>query len=132
MSRRRTPPEGRSEIRSERAPAPLGPYSQARMADGILYVAGQGPLDLGGRVRGATLEEQARATLDNLKAIVEAAGGNLSDVVKVNVYLADMSDWPRFNDVYREYFQEPFPARTAVQAGLRGIRVEVDAIAHLP
>jgi 2-iminobutanoate/2-iminopropanoate deaminase len=132
VSRRPTPPEGRSEIRSEGAPAPLGPYSQARMVDGILYVAGQGPLDVGGRVRGDTLEEQARATLDNLKAIVEAAGGNLSDVVKVNVYLADMSDWPPFNDVYREYFQKPFPARTAVQAGLRGIMVEVDAIAHLP
>ncbi|MGH9166234.1 MAG: RidA family protein [Acidimicrobiia bacterium] len=119
-------------IRTERAPAPLGPYSQARVAGGILYVAGQGPLSLEGQVQGETFEDQARATLDNLKAIVEAAGGSLSEVVKVNVYLADMNDWPRFNHVYLEYFQEPFPARTAVQAGLLGIMVEVDAIAHLP
>ncbi|MGH8936443.1 MAG: RidA family protein [Acidimicrobiia bacterium] len=119
-------------IRTERAPAPLGPYSQARVAGGILYVAGQGPLSLEGQVQGETFEDQARATLDNLKAIVEAAGGSLSEVVKVNVYLADMSDWPRFNHVYLEHFQEPFPARTTVQAGLLGIMVEVDAIAHLP
>lgn len=121
----------KGEIRTERAPAPQGPYSQARVAGGVLYVAGQGPLGLEGEVQGETFEEQARATLENLKAIVEAAGASLSEVVKVNVYLADMSDWPRFNDVYRQYFQEPFPARTAVQAGLLGILVEVDAIAHL-
>ncbi len=117
-------------VRTEAASSPTGPYSQGRVVDGILYVSGQGPSRPGLEVAG-TFEEQAADTLENLKAIVEAAGGDLRDVVKVNVYLADMENWPLFNEVYRRYFEEPYPVRTAVQAGLLGIMVEVDAIAHL-
>lgn len=117
-------------VRTEGAPSPAGPYSQGRVVNGILYIAGQGP-SRPGQDPAKTFEEQAANTLENLKAIVEAAGGTLDDVVKVNVYLADMNDWPRFNEVYRRYFNEPYPVRTAVQTGLLGIRVEVDAIAHL-
>lgn len=117
-------------IRTEAAPAPAGPYSQGRVVEGILYVAGQGSSRPNEDTPG-TFEEQAVNVLENLKAIVEAAGGELRDVVKVNVYLADMDDWPAFNDVYRRYFDEPYPVRTAIQAGLLGIMVEIDAIAHL-
>lgn len=118
-------------VRTEAAPAPAGPYSQGRVVDGILYIAGQGP-KRPGQDPAETFEAQAVNALENLKAIVEAAGGCLNDVVKVNVYLAEINDWSRFNEVYLRYFEEPYPVRTVVQAGLLPwIIVEVDAIAHM-
>ena len=113
------------------APA-AGPYSHAVSAGPFLFVSGQGPMkkDGTGVLRG-TIEEEARATLNNLKDILEDAGSSLERVVKVNVYLADMNHFGRFNEVYKEFFKKDFPARTCIQAGRlpMDIQVEVEAIA---
>lgn len=116
------------------APAPVGPYSQAVRAGCFLFVSGQIPLDpsTGELVRGDFAEEARRALL-NLKAIVEASGASLDRVVKVTVFLADLSLAGEFNRVYEELFREHKPSRSLVGvSGLpRGARVEVEAIAYL-
>lgn len=111
-------------------PAPVGPYSPAVRAGDFLFVAGQVPRDLRtGELLGATIEEQARSTLANLGRVLAAAGASVDDVVNVTVYLADEKDWEAFNSVYRSVFRAPYPARTVVGASLRGILVEVSAVA---
>lgn len=110
-----------------------GPYSQGVISGGFVFVSGQGPLDpKTGEVLGETIEEQAKLTMDNIKGIVEAAGSSMDDVVKITVYLERMSDFAAFNRVYKTYFDEPFPARTCIQAGLDDILVEIDAVAKIP
>jgi len=113
------------------APA-VGPYSHAVAAGGFLFVSGQGPMnkDGSGAFHG-TVEEEARATLINLRDVLEDAGSSLERVVKVNVYLADMNHFGRFNAVYKEFFTENFPARTCIQAGRLPLdtQVEIEAIA---
>jgi len=112
-------------------PAPVGPYSPAVRAGDFVYVSGQVPRDpRTGELLGATIEEQAEGTLANLQRVLAAAGATLDDVVAVTVYLADENDWGAFNAVYRETFRAPFPARTVVGAKLRGILVEVSAVAQ--
>ena len=111
-------------------PAPAGPYSPAVRAGDFLYVSGQVPRDpRTGDLLGATIEEQAHGTLANLRRVLEAAGASMDDVVSVIVYLADENDWGAFNAVYREAFTAPYPARTVVGAGLRGVLVEISAVA---
>ena len=113
-------------------PAPAGPYSPAVRAGDFLYVSGQVPRDpRSGELLGATIEEQAHGTLANLARVLESAGAAMTDVVSVTVYLADENDWGAFNAVYREAFRAPYPSRTVVGAGLRGVLVEVSAIAFL-
>jgi len=113
-------------------PPAQGPYSHAVAANGFLFVSGQGPVDPGGSgiVKG-TFEEEARLTLSNLKAVVEDAGSSLAQVVKINVYLADMGNFGNLNDIYKEFFPEDFPARTCIQAGRlpMDIQIEIEAIA---
>ncbi len=121
-----------SAVRTDKAPAPKGPYSQGRRAGGLLFVAGQGPFDAKGHLVGKTIVEQTRVTLENVKAIVEAAGASLADVVKVNVYLSDLGHFAAMNEVYAAFFAEPYPARTTVEVGLLGFLVEIDAVAELP
>jgi reactive intermediate/imine deaminase len=107
-----------------------GPYSPVITVErsGQLYViSGQAPLDDDGQVVGRTIEEQSRATLDNCRRQLAAAGCALGDVFKTTVYLTDLGHWNAFNDVYREYLSQPYPARTAVQTGLLpGFLVEVE------
>jgi 2-iminobutanoate/2-iminopropanoate deaminase len=124
----------RRYIQTDNAPRPKGPYSQAVVSTGRhLYVAGQGPVDpQTGEFVGASFEEQAVRTLENLKTIVEAAGASLKDVVKVNAYLANMGDFAKFNEIYRRYFSEPYPARTTVHSALVGFMIEIDCVAVLP
>lgn len=105
-----------------------GPYSQGILARGMLFVSGQGPLDAAGNIVAGDIEAETRMTMDNVKAIVEAAGFTMDDVVKVGVYLADLQEFDRFNAVYETYFSAPLPARTCVQAVLDNIKVEIDAI----
>jgi 2-iminobutanoate/2-iminopropanoate deaminase len=113
-------------------PPPAGPYSPAVRAGDLVFISGQVARDpLTGALVGATVEEQARQTLANLRRALEAAGASLADVVSVTVYLADENDWGRFNGVYTSVFSKPYPARTAVGAQLRGVLVEVSAIAWL-
>jgi 2-iminobutanoate/2-iminopropanoate deaminase len=118
-------------FKTNRAPAPIGPYSQAVKAGSLLFISGQGPIDpkTGKKVAG-DIKEQTRQVLENIKGILEAAGLTLENVVKVNVYLKNMSDFPKMNEVYKEYFKENPPARTTVQATPPDdIDVEIDAIA---
>jgi len=118
-------------FKTDRAPAPIGPYSQAVKAGSLLFISGQGPIDpkTGKKVDG-DIKEQTRQVLENIKGILEAAGLTFENVVKVNVYLKNMSDFPEMNEVYKEYFKENPPARTTVQATPPGdIDVEIDAIA---
>lgn len=115
------------------APA-KGPYAHAVSCSGqLLFVSGQGPVDPAtGEFTGTTFEEQAVRTFENLGAILRAAGADFPDVVKVNAYLADLGNFGTFNEIYRRYFREPYPARTTVHSALVGFLIEVDCVAVLP
>jgi 2-iminobutanoate/2-iminopropanoate deaminase len=122
-----------TEIRTDRAPRGTGAYSQALRAGDFVFISGQGPLDPQTlEVRGATVAEQTDATLGNLRAIAEAAGGTLSDVVKVSAFLSSIDLFADFNAAYERVFAEPRPARTTTGAELRDILVEIDAVLYLP
>ncbi len=115
------------------APAPKGAYSPAVRVGNLVFVSGQVPRDVRtGELLGDDIRAQARGVLANLRRALEAAGATLEDVVSVTVYLADPDDWGAFNEVYRETFPPPYPARAVVGAGLRGILVEVSAVAARP
>jgi 2-iminobutanoate/2-iminopropanoate deaminase len=122
----------RRVIRTEGAPVPIGPYSQSVAIASQLFTSGQIGVDPAtGKLVDGGVESQTRRTLENIKAIVEAAGGHLEDVVKVTIFLVDMQDFKAFNEVYAEYFPTPSPARTtvAVAALPAGARIEIDAVA---
>jgi 2-iminobutanoate/2-iminopropanoate deaminase len=121
-------------IVSDKAPAPVAAYSQAIRAGDFLFLSGQIPLDpKTNQLVSGGIESETRRVLDNLAAVLEAGGATFADVVKMTVYLADMQDFAAFNAVYVSYFPEQPPARATVAVlGLpRGVRVEIDAIAHL-
>jgi len=122
-----------TEIRTDAAPAPVGPYSQAIQLGDLIFVSGQIPLDpRTGEIVSGEIEEQTRQVLRNLKAVLEAADSDLSRVVKATVYLTDMSLFPRINAVYAEAFDaDPAPARATVEVSALplGAHVEIDAIA---
>ncbi|NIR43185.1 MAG: RidA family protein [Gemmatimonadetes bacterium] len=121
-------------IQTDNAPAAIGPYSQAIVSGGLVYTAGQIGLDpASGEFVEGGVEEQAHRVLTNLKAVLEAAGSSMKDVVKTTMYLADMGDFAAVNEIYGSYFEEPYPARSAVQAAKlpKGALVEIDAIARL-
>ncbi len=125
----------KKEIRSSGAPAPIGPYSQGVVSSGrLLFVAGQTPKDPGTGTMPNEFRAQAERCLQNVKAIVEAAGASMSDVVKVNAYLADLANFSAFNEVYAKFFSAPYPARTTVGAVLPGgaVQVEIDVVVSLP
>ena len=122
-------------ITSNRAPAPKGPYSQAIVYQGILYVSGQIPIDpQSGELKRGTIQEETEIVLNNLKAIVEDAGAKIDDVIKITCYLTDIKDFVGFNSVYENFFSNSPPARTTVQvAGLPlGVKIEIDAIVGMP
>ncbi|MGN7831764.1 RidA family protein [Pseudoxanthomonas sp. 22568] len=118
-------------IHTEQAPAAIGPYSQAVRVGNTVYFSGQIPLDpaTGNLVEG-DIEAQARRAFDNLKAVAEAAGGSLGDVVRLGLYLTDLGEFAKVNAVMQDYFQAPFPARSTIEvAGLpKGAAFEVDAV----
>jgi reactive intermediate/imine deaminase len=118
----------RIPIRSDGAPPPGGPYSQAIRSGSFVFLAGQAPfLTDGTRVDGP-FEEQARQTFRNLEAVASAAGASLADAVRVGVYLRDMSNFAAMNKIYVEFFRDPMPARTTIQSDLPGFEIEVDAV----
>ncbi len=123
----------RQQIKTAKAPMPKAPYSQAIISSGrYLFISGQGPVDPeSGNLLGGTFEEQAIRTFENLKTIAEAAGASLKDFVKVNAYLSDLGNFAEFNEIYRRYFTEPYPARTTVHSSLVGMMLEVDGIVVL-
>ena len=120
-------------IRTQNAPQPIGPYSQANMVDGFLFVSGQGAIDpRSGQVVGSDIEAQTRQTLTNVLNIVEASGLSSLDIVKVSIFLKDMSDFKKMNEVYKSFFTQNPPSRTTVEANLPlpNMLIEIDAIAH--
>ena len=124
----------KESIRTDRAPQAIGTYSQAVRAGTTVYVSGQIPLvpETMELVEGA-IDVHIRRVFDNLQAVAEAAGGSLRDVVKLNVFLADLAHFPVVNTIMADYFDEPYPARAAVGvAGLpKGAQVEMDAVLEL-
>ena len=121
----------RNIIHTEHAPAAIGPYSQAVRAGQTVYLSGQIPLipETGALLEGG-IELQARRVFDNMRAVCDAAGGSLSDIVRLGIYLTDLADFATVNAVMTEYFQAPYPARSTIQVSAlpRGAQVEVDAV----
>ena len=120
----------RKAIHSQDTARPRGPYSPAILADGFIFVSGQGPvnpktneLELG------DIRAETRRTLENIRTILEAAGSSLRDVVRVGVFLADIKDFDAMNEIYKQFFTEDPPARTTVGAQLPRIKIEIDCIA---
>ena len=122
----------KKEIKTEKAPKAIGPYSQAIVANGFIFASGQIPIDPStGKLSTGTIEEQTRLVLNNLKAVLEAAGSSFDKVVKCTVFLQNMDDFSRMNAVYGEFFKPPYPARAAVQVARlpKDVKVEIEAIA---
>jgi len=122
-------------IHTELAPAAIGPYSQGVVSNGLLFTSMQIALVPGtGELVGTTAPDQVRRCLENIKAIVEAAGGSLSDAVKVTVYLTRIEDFADVNEVYAGFFQDPLPARAVVEVSAlpKGALVAVEATASVP
>ncbi|MFC4455823.1 RidA family protein [Deinococcus sonorensis] len=120
-------------IQTADAPAAIGPYSQAVRSGSLLITSGQIPLQPDGTLLDGDIEAQTRQVLDNLRAVLAAAGSDLTRVIKTTVFLQDMQEFARMNAVYGEYFSEPYPARSTVQVARlpRDVRVEIEAIADL-
>ena len=121
----------RQPIHSDHAPAAIGPYSQAVRAGDTVYLSGQIPLDpASGQLVEGGIAAQARRAFDNLKAVCEAAGGTMDDIVRVGLYLTDLSQFGAVNAVMGEYFAQPYPARSTIEVSAlpKGVMFEVDAI----
>jgi 2-iminobutanoate/2-iminopropanoate deaminase len=116
-------------------PAPMGlPFSPGVKFGELLFVSGQGPIDKNGKVIRGDIRAQTKATLENFKRILEAAGSNMDCVLQTTVYLRDLSEYSGMNESYSSFFHDPKPARTTVQAGdlLFGMKVEVQGMAYVP
>ena len=121
----------RQPVHTDHAPAAIGPYSQAIRAGNTVYLSGQTPLvPATGQMVEGDIEAQARQAFDNLRAVCEAAGGSFERIVRLGLYLTDLSDFARVNAVMAEYFSQPYPARSTIQAAAlpRGAAFEVDGV----
>lgn len=119
-------------IFTSKGAAPSGAYSQGLRVGDFVFVSGQGPLHPEtGEVVGTTIEEQTQQTLENVKAILAAAGASMDDVVRVTAFLSDLSLFDRYNAVYATYFADPKPTRSTVGCQLLDIMIEIDAIAYV-
>ena len=121
----------RETVIAEKGPKPAGPYSHAVVANGFVFISGQGPVDPETGAMPDAFTDQVRQTLRNVQTILEAAGTSLDNVVKVNAYVTDLTRFQEFNEVYGEFFQQDPPARTTVGSSLLGFLVEVDCIASI-
>jgi len=118
-------------IQTDDAPQAIGTYSQAVKVDNTVYMSGQIPLDPASmEVVGGGIEAEITRVFDNLKAVATASGGSLDDVVKLNIFLTDLSNFPIVNEIMAKYFEQPYPARAAigVRALPKGVGVEMDAV----
>ena len=122
---------GKTIIKTDKAPKAIGPYSQAVLSENLMFTSGQLPIDpAAGKILEGSIEERTHMVLKNLQAIADEAGTSLDKVVKTTVFLTDMNDFQTVNKVYAEYFNEPFPARSAYQVAALplGANVEIEAI----
>lgn len=122
-------------ISTDKAPKAIGTYSQAVRHQGLVFLSGQIPLDPASmEVVPGGIEEQVTRVFENLSAVCKAAGGSLDDIVKLTVFLTNMSDFPQVNTIMGQYFTKPYPARAAVQVAAlpKGVNVEMDAILASP
>ncbi|MCP4303186.1 MAG: RidA family protein [Gammaproteobacteria bacterium] len=121
----------KSIIQTDDAPAAIGTYSQAVKVDNTVYVSGQIPLDPATmEVVSGGIEAEITRVFDNLKAVSAASGGSLTDVVKLNIFLTDLGNFPTVNEIMAQYFQQPYPARAAIGVAAlpKGVGVEMDAV----
>ncbi len=121
-------------IYTERAPRPIGPYSQGVVAGCYVFISGQIPIDPStGNIVNGEFSDRVIRVLENVKAIIESAGGSLNDIVKVTVFLRDIKMFQQFNEIYSRYFKENPPARTIVEVSNlpRGVDIEMEAIAYI-
>ena len=124
----------RNAVATTEAPAASGPYSAAIVSQGFAFLSGQGPYDSAGVLAGEDIATQTRQTLWNLDVVARASGATLRDAVRVGVYLTDMGNFDEMNNVFAEFFEQPFPSRTTVKTGLPKpeMLVEIDAIVAVP
>lgn len=124
----------RSNVTTKEAPAAIGPYAQANILDDLIFTSGQIPLDpVTGEIVGNTIEEQAERVLRSLKAIVEEAGSSMNQVVKTTVFLSDMNNFTKVNEIYAKYFDgDNLPSRSAVEVARlpKDVLIEIEAIAY--
>ncbi len=118
-------------ISTKNAPAAIGPYSQGVKVNNMIYTSGQLPIDINSGEMPDTIEEQTRKSLENVKAIIEEAGSDMSKVFKTTVFLSDMNNFTKMNGVYKEFFTENYPGRSAVEVARlpKDALVEIEAIA---
>lgn len=122
----------RKVVKSKKAPRPRGPYSPAIVSGGFVFVAGQAAINpQTDEMELGDVQAETRRTLENIKAILEAAGSSLKDVVRVGVFLSDMKNFAAMNEIYKEYFPTDPPARTTVGVSMPKIKVEIDCIAQV-
>lgn len=124
----------RQTVSTEKAPKAIGPYSQAAKANGFVFVSGQLPINPAiGQLTAGTIEEQTEQALRNVKAILEAAGTSLDAVVKTTLFIRDMSDFPKVNEVYAGFFKNSLPARSTVQVARlpKDAAIEIEAVASI-
>lgn len=123
---------GKKQVATNKAPGAIGPYSQAIIAGNWVYTSGQLGMDPETAVLADHVQEQARQSLSNVKAILEEAGASMEQVVKTTVYLKDMNDFAAVNEVYSTFFTEPYPARSAIEVARlpKDALVEIEAVAR--
>jgi 2-iminobutanoate/2-iminopropanoate deaminase len=122
----------RKALMIDGAPKAGGHYSHAIVANGFVYVSGQGPVDPATNTMPDNFAAQVRQTLRNLQTILKGAGADMKDVVKINAYLSDITRFQEYNTIYKEFFPSEPPARTTIGCQLVGIQVEIDCVAALP
>ena len=125
---------GKKILETEKAAIPGGPYSQAIIHNGLIYLSGQGPIDpQTNQVVHGTIEQETGLSIENIRMILEEAGSSLSKVLQVTAYLLTMREYGRFNEVYKRYFPKDPPARTCIQAARLpfDIRIEISVIAYI-
>lgn len=121
----------RQAIQPEGLARPVPPFSPVVVAGDLVFTAGHVAHDAKGKLVEGGIEVQTRRTLENIRTCLQAAGCTLDDVVKVSAFLADLGDFPGYNEIYTEFFDQPYPARTSVEAGLpAGVLVEIDVVAR--
>ena len=122
----------KTQIKTDKAPKPAGPYSQGIVAGDFIFVAGQRPVDPQTGYIPEDIQGQTRQVIKNIENILAEHGATLADVVRSGAYLSDLKNFNAMNEVYSQMFPEPYPARTCIGTSLRGILVEIDVIAYKP